>query len=454
MQLARIGLPSYCLDAKRDQKFDRHMTSASGTQLGTHRSSPAPRVAAVTFDSRSKGLTWLALKGFLLSLATFGIYRFWYVTNLRRFFWERTAVDRSPAEYTGTGKELFLGFLVALAILVPIYLGLFVASLVVPAIAPFSAAISFVFLFLLGQFAIYRGRRYRAMRTLWRGIRLGQDGSGLAYAALAGGWWLLTLCTLGLAFPFMRASLERYRINHTLIGTSRMHSTARGRSLLVPWLLLYVVGLGPLIALGIALLFAADFSLPHDIVVPKPGGKAGQTMFNPAYATSSIGLIAQAIGFVAMVCVPAALMLIPYYRARETRAFMRAASLGRASLVSTLRARQFYWPYIVYMLSVLGSLLVLGVAAGLLIFAAQASGDAAMLRWLVVPVYLVGAPLFAVLYVRVVQARLWAAVASSTAVTDPEALDAVLASARGAGSGLQEGLADALDVGGALQIGF
>ena len=72
----------------------------------------------------------------------------------------------------------------------------------------------------------------------------------------------------------------------------------------------------------------------------------------------------------------------------------------------------------------------------------------------VILAYLVGLPLFAVLYVRLVQARLWAAVATSTVVVNPEELAAVLASSRGAGSGLQEGLADALDVGGALQIGL
>jgi uncharacterized membrane protein YjgN (DUF898 family) len=428
------------------------MTSGAGIQGGPS-GGPAAGAVAVTFDPRLKGLTWLALKGFLLSLVTFGIYRFWYVTNLRRFFWSRTALDGSPAEYTGTGKELFLGFLVALAILVPIYLGLFALSLVAPALAPFSVVISFVFLFLLGQFAIFRGRRYRAMRTLWRGIRLGQDGSGLAYAARAGGWWLLTFWTLGLTFPFMRASLERYRINHTLVGTSRMSSTARGRSVLGPWLLLYAVALGPLIGLGLALLVAADFSLPADLFVPKPGSP-DRRVFNPAYAGSSVGLIAQALLYVGTVCVPAALLLIPYYRAREARAFTNAASLGPSRLVSTLRARHFYWPYIVYMLSVLGFLIVLGALGALLVLSGQGTGGLSVLHGFIVLVYLVGAPLLAVLYVRVVQARLWAAVATSTAVTDPASLDAVLASARGAGSGLQEGLADALDVGGALQIGI
>ncbi|KMO39322.1 hypothetical protein VQ03_15875 [Methylobacterium tarhaniae] len=414
---------------------------------------PTQQGAPVTFDTRLDGLTWLALKGFLLSFVTFGIYRFWYMTDLRRFFWSRTAIDGSPAEYTGTGKELFLGFLVALAILVPIYLGLFAVSLAFPALAPFSVAISFVTLFVLGQYAIYRGRRYRAMRTLWRGIRLGQDGSALAYAARAAGWWLIVYLTFGLAFPFMRASQERYRVDHTLIGTSRLSSEARGRSVLGPWLLLYLVGLGPLIGLGIAILVASDFSLPADLIVPKPGGKASETILNPAYADTTIGHLANALFFTALVCIPAALMLIPYYRASEARAFAGAIRLGGARLASTLRARSFYRPYIVYALSLVGAVLVLGLGVGLLGLATQGSGLGA-LHWLVILAYLAITPLFTVLYVRMVQARLWAAVATSLTVVNPEELSAVLASARRAGSGLQEGLADALDVGGALQIGL
>ncbi|MCF4129237.1 DUF898 domain-containing protein [Methylobacterium sp. SyP6R] len=414
---------------------------------------PAQQGAPVTFDTRLDGLTWLALKGFLLSLVTFGVYRFWYMTDLRRFFWSRTAIDGSPAEYTGTGKELFLGFLVALVLLVPVYLGLFAISLAFPRLAPFSVVISFVTLFVLGQYALYRGRRYRAMRTLWRGIRLGQDGSASVYAARAAGWWLLVSLTFGLAFPFMRASQERYRIDHTLIGTSRLNSEARGRKLLGPWLLFYLVGLGPLIGLGLALVVASDFSPPTDLLVPKPGGKAGETILNPAYAGTTIGRLATALFVAALACIPATFLLIPYYRAREARAFAGAVRLGNARLASTLRARAFYRPYIVYVLSLAGVLLALGLGVGLLALAGQQAG-LGVVHWFVVLGYLALAPLGAVLYVRLVRARLWAAIATSLTVANPGELSTVLASARGAGSGLQEGLADALDVGGALQIGL
>lgn len=418
----------------------------------------AGRVGAITFDTRLAGLTGLAVRGFLLSLVTFGIYRFWYVTDLRRYFWSRTVVDGSPGEYVGRGKELFLGFLVALAVLIPIYVAIFVATLSVPSLAPFGGALSFAILFVLGQFARYRGRRYRASRTLWRGIRLGQDGSAITYALMASGWALLTLATLGLAFPFMRASLERYRINHTLIGSGRMASSARGRSLLLPWLAFYLVVLVPVLAAVLAFFAASDFAIPADLFVAKPGGKPGETVFNSAYAGTPIATYGALLIGTISVSAPLGLLLIPFYRARETRIFMNAASLGPVRLASTLRARQFYWPYIVYMLSIVGFITVVGVVIGAGAVSIQTGGALNGAQWVLmfglVLAYLGGALFFAVLYVRVITARLWAAVATTTQVENADGLGAILASGRRVGSGLNEGLADALDVGGALEIGF
>ncbi|WP_163317442.1 DUF898 family protein, partial [Enterobacter hormaechei] len=54
---------------------------------------------------------------------TVGFYRFWLTTDIRRHLWSNTLIDGDGAEYTGRGKELLIGFLVALAILVPVYLG-------------------------------------------------------------------------------------------------------------------------------------------------------------------------------------------------------------------------------------------------------------------------------------------------------------------------------------------
>ena len=56
----------------------------------------------------------------LLTLITLGIYRFWAKTNIRRFFWRNVSLLDDPLEYTGTGGELFVGFLIVIAVLFPL----------------------------------------------------------------------------------------------------------------------------------------------------------------------------------------------------------------------------------------------------------------------------------------------------------------------------------------------
>ena len=58
-----------------------------------------------------------------LLMVTLGIYRFWLTTDVRRFLWSNTEIAGEANEYTGTPLELLLGFLVAIAILIPVYAG-------------------------------------------------------------------------------------------------------------------------------------------------------------------------------------------------------------------------------------------------------------------------------------------------------------------------------------------
>ena len=62
----------------------------------------------------------LPTRGALLELETFGFYRFWLATNIRRHLSSSVAGD--ALEYIDSGRELLIGFFFALAILVPIYL--------------------------------------------------------------------------------------------------------------------------------------------------------------------------------------------------------------------------------------------------------------------------------------------------------------------------------------------
>jgi uncharacterized membrane protein YjgN (DUF898 family) len=143
---------------------------------------PAPPVR-VSFSGDRGDFRRLVTVGALLELVTVGFYRFWLTTDIRRHLWAHTAIDGDAAEYTGRGGELLIGFLFALAIIVPVYLAYFLAGLEAERIKAFASIPLVAFLYVFGQFAIYRARRYRLTRTVWRGVRFWMSGSGWAYAA-------------------------------------------------------------------------------------------------------------------------------------------------------------------------------------------------------------------------------------------------------------------------------
>jgi uncharacterized membrane protein YjgN (DUF898 family) len=193
-----------------------------------HSNGAAPQSAPALFTGERREFRQLAVRGAWLELVTVGFYRFWLATDIRRHLWAHTAVGGDAAEYTGRGKELFVGFLVALAILVPVYLLYFLAGLEAERLQAFASIPLGLFLYLFGQFAIYRARRYRLTRTVWRGVRFWMQGSGWAYAGRAFLWGLAMVLTVGLVLPWRDAALERYKMRHTFFGDLQGSFTGNG----------------------------------------------------------------------------------------------------------------------------------------------------------------------------------------------------------------------------------
>lgn len=79
----------------------------------------------VRFLGQRRSYWRLLIRGAALLMVTLGIYRFWLATDVRRFLWSNTEIAGEALEYTGTPLELLIGFLVAIAILIPVYAGFF-----------------------------------------------------------------------------------------------------------------------------------------------------------------------------------------------------------------------------------------------------------------------------------------------------------------------------------------
>ena len=141
-------------------------------------SSGAPVATPMQFTGRDGAFRRLVVRGAFLELITFGFYRFWLTTDIRRHLWTHTEVDGDALEYIGRGKELLFGFLIAMAVLGPIFLAYFLVGLKAERVKAFASLPLYLFMFALSQFAAYRARRYRLTRTVWRGVRFWMTGSG------------------------------------------------------------------------------------------------------------------------------------------------------------------------------------------------------------------------------------------------------------------------------------
>ncbi|MEL6791031.1 MAG: DUF898 family protein [Pseudomonadota bacterium] len=154
---------------------------------------------------------WIGTYTTLLSIVTLTIFRFWGRTNFRRQLWSDTTIGGEPLEYTGTGKELFIGFFIAIFTLMVPFIGLLVAAQALLAdvgLALAVIAIYLVFFWLIGV-AVYLARRYHLSRTRFRGIRFAQTGSAVSYGFQYFGWLFATLLTLGWLAPLMRIDLSK-----------------------------------------------------------------------------------------------------------------------------------------------------------------------------------------------------------------------------------------------------
>lgn len=414
----------------------------------------APSVVA--FTGRNGDFRRLVTRGALLELVTFGFYRFWLTTDIRRHLWSHTAIAGDAFEYTGRGKELLFGFLVALTVLGPFFLAYFLIGLEFERFKAFASAPLYLLVVVFGQFAAYRARRYRLTRTVWRGVRFWMSGSGWAYAARSLLWGLLLLPTLGFAYPWWMAALERYKLRNTLYGDLRGRFDGTGQQLFKEIWWVWLLGIMPFVLTfgGIIAAVAVKATQQHAGPFPETFGGAGAGATQPpAVVAAGMAIIFGGIGFIGLP------FLHAVRRAKEWAWWARGLRFGDLRVACYLPASSLfdvYWKMIGLWFAVFT---IYTAIAGVLTIALHlhtaGSPLAAAMRGQL-PIW--GAVAYAIMYLLLLVAagvimriyslqRVWQRVANSCAVINLAAADNVGATSGNVVSALGEGLADGLDFG-------
>ncbi len=394
-------------------------------------SQPPPFYGPGSAAAAGTDLAPLVWRGQVLTVITLGLYRFWYRTDLRRWYWRNTIIGGTGLEYRGSARELLLGFLFALAIMVPLYLvsayGVLFLGETVAAVVQGLFGLAFVFLV---QYGAFRSRRYRLTRTVWRGLRFDQTGSAITFGLKSLGWMLLTLVSLGLLFPLMRRALERYRIEHTRFGSAQGVFDAPVAPVMKRWLALVLPTI--LLAGGglVAALAVAGVDADGDLQLEAVGMSA---LLVP------VGLIWSVLFW-------------PAYRAAEFRTFTNGTSIGPFRLRSSFLTRRLYGLYGrmigAGLLGLLAVLIVLALLAPALFFSIRKGTPPIGALVLPVVLYLGGFTVFAALKELVFSQGFWRHAVSTLDIANLGDVDDILGGGVAPEAATGEGLADALDFGG------
>ncbi len=300
--------------------------------------------SAFRFTGRWQEYAPIAFTNLLLMIVTLGIYRFWATTRTRHYLWSRTYFIDESLEWTGTGKELLVGFsLAAILFGIPfLFLQFGVQALALQGhvgVAMLLGIGAFLLLMVLTGIARFRTLRYRLSRTYWHGIRGGSDDNGIAY----GFSWLwktiVGMLPAGLLVPWSMTALWNDRWERMSFGSQTFRSVAQPGPIYKRFLLFY---LAPILAVVIVIAAIALFA-------------SGAVNLDQNNAAAIIGMVL--LGFLAFAGIYLLLGIIAlaYYAA-----FMREAighvSLGEVDFHFDAKTRQWLGLFVVDVLLVVFTL--------------------------------------------------------------------------------------------------
>ncbi len=281
---------------------------------------------AFEFEGRWQDFVPIGITNALLTLVTLGFYRFWATTRERRYLWSKTRFIDDRLEWTGTGLELFIGFIAAFFLLgIPLFVLQLIAQGLIfqgqAMVAGIAGIVVYLFLLCLAGFAVFRGLRYRLSRSYWHGIHGGSDNPGFAY-----GWsylWktIVGALPLGLLTPWSSTTLWKERWEAMSFGPHNFTSNPTWKNLIVRFALCYMT---PLVIIG--LLFWWSFTSGSLTRVGVPGQE---------------GSVAGGLFLIVLIIYVALPLLALIYYAAYTREVIN--SLGLSTLKFSFGARTVNW---------------------------------------------------------------------------------------------------------------
>ncbi|MFY8019948.1 MAG: YjgN family protein [Bacteroidia bacterium] len=183
----------------------------------------------LSFLGEGKDYFVIKLVNLLLSGLTLGLYYPWAKAASLKYLYEHTELDGKRFKFTGTGKEMFIGFIKAVGIILFMYILIIAASFSRNMFIMFGTlALFYVVFLLLIPISIHGSLRYRLARSYWSDVQFSYLGDRTTLIKEFFIGFILTLFTFGLYSSWFNMKIRTYITNHIRFGNAKFSFDGNG----------------------------------------------------------------------------------------------------------------------------------------------------------------------------------------------------------------------------------
>lgn len=181
------------------------------------------------FDFLGKGSDYFAIMivNWLLTLVTLGLYYPWARAKKLRYVYGQTALNNDRFHFSGTGKEMFRGFIKVIIFFIVVIVS-YILILTVFKLPILAIIFLYLAIFAIIPFAIHGSFRYKMSRTSYRGIRFGYRGNRNEFVKNFFKWALFTVLTFGIYGAWFEMNIRRYTHKNVRYGDVEFSNNANG----------------------------------------------------------------------------------------------------------------------------------------------------------------------------------------------------------------------------------
>ncbi|MAO71674.1 MAG: hypothetical protein CMD02_04085 [Flavobacteriales bacterium] len=209
----------------KEEKISNTVSNAEINKSGTEDAATNTKSYKLEFFGKGSEFFKITIVNWLLTLITLGIYFPWARVKQLKYIYGQTSLNNERFHYSGTGWELFLGFIKAILLFIAWYFIIFLFGLINPIFAIIFIILSYV---AIPPFFIHGSLKYSMSRTSYRGVRFGYRGNRgeLIVKFLIGTF--LTIITLGLYSSWFSMNIRKYTHENFRYGDIEFSNDCNG----------------------------------------------------------------------------------------------------------------------------------------------------------------------------------------------------------------------------------